>query len=75
MPTAVELAAGIFGIVLGIAWVIWPTRMRNIQMKYLYMGMSGDEENEQSDTEVLIGRITGAVLALLGVVLALGLLP
>lgn len=74
MPTAIELVAGVFGIVLGVAWMIWPTRMRNIQMKYLYMGMSG-EENEQSDTEVLIGRITGAVLALLGVVLVLGLLP
>lgn len=74
MPTTVELVAGIFGIVVGLAWVVWPTRMRDLQAKYLYLGMA-ETNDEQSTSEVLVGRITGALLAALGVVLVLGLLP
>ncbi|MCU4798869.1 hypothetical protein OB920_00575 [Halobacteria archaeon HArc-gm2] len=74
MPTTVELVAGILGIVVGVAWAVWPTRMRDLQAKYLYFGMA-ETNDEQSTTEVLIGRITGVALALLGLVLVLGLVP
>lgn len=74
MPTAVELVAGVLGIVLGAAWIVWLTRMKQLQMRFLYFNMS-DADTEQTDTEVLVGRVTGAVLALLGVVLVLGLIP
>jgi len=74
MPTTLELVAGILGIVVGVAWVVWPTRMRDLQAKYLYLGMA-ETNDDQSSTEVLIGRITGAALAVLGVVLVLGLVP
>ena len=57
MPTTVELVAGILGIVVGLAWAVWPTRMRDLQAKYLYLGMA-ETNDEQSATEVLIGRVT-----------------
>jgi len=65
MPTTVELVAGILGIVVGLAWAVWPTRMRDLQAKYLYLGMA-ETNDEQSATEVLIGRVTGVALAVLG---------
>jgi|AntRauTorcE11897_2_1112592.scaffolds.fasta_scaffold243182_1 hypothetical protein len=74
MPTTVELVAGILGIVVGLAWAVWPTRMRDLQAKYLYLGMA-ETNDEQSATEVLIGRVTGVALAVLGLVLVLGLVP
>ena len=75
MATIVELAAGVLAIVLGIAWVAWPGRMKRLQIRYLYFGMDEDDEDEQTGTEALIGRIAGVILAALGLVLALGLTP
>ncbi len=74
MATTVQLAAGVFGIVLGIAWIVAPGRMKRLQVKYLYFGMS-EEDEEQTDAEAMIGRVAGGVLAVLGLALVLGLVP
>ena len=74
MPTTVELVAGVIAIVLGVAWIVWPERMRRFQMKVFYLGLSEASE-DQTASQALLGRVTGAILAVLGAVLVLDLLP
>lgn len=74
MPTPLNFAIGVLAVVLGIAWMIWPGRMKRLQAKVLYLGRI-DMDGDQTDTETLIGRVTGAILAILGIVLVLGIYP
>ncbi|WP_123533579.1 hypothetical protein [Halosimplex salinum] len=67
-----RLVAGSIAVVLGLAWVIAPTRMSRLQNRVLYFGFS-DDDYEGTEGQQLIGRISGAVLAVLGVAVALGI--
>ncbi|WP_459192215.1 hypothetical protein [Halosimplex sp. J119] len=65
-------AVGAVAVVLGIAWILAPTRMSRLQTRVLYLGFA-DDDYEQNETQELVGRIGGALLAVLGVAFAMGL--
>jgi hypothetical protein len=65
-----RLAAGAAAVVLGLAWVATPVRMSRLQSKVLYLGRG--KEIEGTEREATYGRVSGVILAVLGVVLALG---
>ncbi|WP_436926989.1 hypothetical protein [Halosimplex amylolyticum] len=66
-----RLVVGGVAVVLGVGWVLAPTRMSRLQTRLLYFGLA-DDDYEQTDQQQLIGRISGALLAVLGVAFALG---
>ena len=57
---------------LGVAWVLAPTRMLRLQTRLLYFGLA-DDDHEQTDQERLVGRIAGGLLVVPGVAFAPGL--
>ncbi|WP_415381388.1 hypothetical protein [Halosimplex sp. TS25] len=67
-----RLVVGGVAAVLGVAWVLAPTRMSRLQTRVLYFGLA-DDDYEQTDQQRLLGRVSGAILAVLGVAFALGL--
>ncbi|MFC7139189.1 hypothetical protein ACFQMA_04970 [Halosimplex aquaticum] len=67
-----RLVVGGVAAVLGVAWVLAPTRMSRLQTRVLYFGLA-DDDYEQTDRQQLLGRVSGAILAVLGVAFALGL--
>jgi hypothetical protein len=68
MATRVELAAGVFGVVAGLLWIIKPITMQNIQRRILFFG-PGEADSDDEQRDALIGRISGALLVLLGLYL------
>ena len=72
MVTLWRAVVGGAALVLGVAWVLVPTRMSRLQTRLLYAGLA-DDDYEQTDQQRLVGRIAGGLLAVLGVALALGL--
>jgi len=67
-----RVLVGAVAVVLGVAWVLAPTRMSRLQTRLLYFGLAADDY-EQTDQERTVGRIAGGLLALLGIAFALGL--
>ena len=72
MVTLWRAVVGGAALVLGVAWVLAPTRMSRLQTRLLYAGLA-DDDYGQTDQQRLVGRIAGGLLAVLGVALALGL--
>ena len=71
MVTLWRAVVGGVALVLGVAWVLAPTRMSRLQTRLLYFGLADD--HEQTDQERLVGPIAGGLLAVLGVAFAPGL--
>lgn len=65
-----RLAIGGLAVLLGLAWIAAPVRMSRLQSKVLYLGRG--DEIEGTERDAWIGRVSGAILAILGVVLASG---
>ena len=72
MVTLWRAVVGGVALVLGVAWVLAPTRMSRLQTRLLYFGLA-DDGYEQTDQERLVGRIAGGLLAVPGVAFAPGL--
>jgi len=74
MVTRFNAIIGGLAIVFGIAWTLAPTRMSKYQSQILFYTGPYDEENV-NETSILIGRLSGLVLAGLGVLFLVGYLP
>jgi hypothetical protein len=75
MPTPLLTVVGAAAVALGVPWAIWPIRFRQYQIKVLYLGHREEAEADYSDKETLVGRIGGLVLAVIGLLILLGVLP
>lgn len=74
MPTLYQLVVGGIAVVLGLAWIADPLRMRRYQSRLMFFG--GDEDDiEPTQIRLVAGRIGGLVLAVLGVAFLLGIIP
>ena len=71
MPSLLTQAIGAFAVVLGIAWVIWPMRMIELQYRVLYFWTDDPDLSNVNET---VARVGGVILAALGVALLAGLL-
>ena len=72
MASIWRVLVGGVAVILGVAWVLAPTRMSRLQTRLLYFGLAEDDY-EQTEQERTVGRIAGGLLALLGVAFAFGL--
>lgn len=68
-----QQVVGVVGVLLGVAWVVAPVRMSHLQTRVLYLGYG--EKIEGTEQQRTVGRVTGALLALLGAGLVLGVIP
>ena len=71
MVTLWRAVVGGVALLLGVAWVLAPTRMSRLQTRLLYFGLA-DDGYEQTDQERLVGPIAGGLLAVPGVAFAPG---
>jgi len=68
MASILNVAFGLFCVVLGIVWAVKPVRMSKLQQRILYLGAGGDEV----EINATLGRVAGVFLALVGLYLAFG---
>jgi hypothetical protein len=67
MQLSLNLAFGVFCVVLGIVWAIDPVLMGKLQQRFLFFGAGGDEV-QINET---LGRVAGIVLAVAGLYVVL----
>lgn len=65
-----KLVAGGVAVAIGLAWVAAPVRMSHLQSRVLYFGRGN--EIEGTEQEATVGRVSGALLVALGLLLASG---
>lgn len=65
MAATLNIAFGVFCVVLGILWAIKPIAMSKLQQRFVFLGAGGDEV-EINET---LGRVAGVVLAVAGLYL------
>jgi len=68
MASTFDIALGLLCVILGLLWVARPITMSRLQQRFLFFGAGGDEV----DVNTTLGRVAGAVLAVLGLYLAFG---
>jgi len=73
MASLVTQVIGVLGLVLGIAWVIWPFRMIELQYRILYFWTETPDVEDVANESV--ARISGLLLAAFGAALLVGVLP